>query len=109
MPLVEVAQQRLNAGPERPPRLQPGRIGAGGLLAALRAGGGVLPRFDHHRSDDRQLDHLAPPRSAPPGGRQLSATAATHARAARDHDIRLAPPPAAPDVPTLRAQLAAVT
>ena len=66
-PLVEGAQERLDARTERPPWLQPGRIGAGGLLATLRAGHGVPPRFDHHRLERRQLNDLAPPLGA--GGR----------------------------------------
>src|SRR5688572_29438840 len=105
MPLVEVREQCLNAGAERPPGLQPGRIGAGGPLATLLAGHRVLPRFDHHWHERWHIDDLAPSDPTPPGRGQLMATAATRARPACHHDVRLTTLPTDPNVPPLRPPL----
>src|SRR5918998_1922471 len=100
MPLVEVREQGLDARAERPPGLQPGRIGAPRLGPAVRTGRGVLPALDHHWLERGELDHLAPSEPAASGLRQLLAAASTDTRAGRDHHVRLAPHPADADVPT---------
>jgi hypothetical protein len=65
MALMEVREQRLDAGPERPPGLQPGRKGAPRFSPAVRTGGGVRPALNDDWLGRRKLDHLAPSDPAP--------------------------------------------
>lgn len=55
--VVEVPKECLDAWPERPRRLQPGRGLADRPLAAARETGGIHLRLDHHRPQLRQLHH----------------------------------------------------
>src|SRR5215210_2899037 len=75
--LVEVPQQRLDVRPERPGRLQAGRVGALRPRPAPPTTRRVLPALDHHRADRRQLDDLAPPDPPLPGQGQRLTTSST--------------------------------
>src|SRR5215210_8284285 len=54
--LVEVAEQRLDARPERPGGLQSGRVGALRPCPTPSTARRVPPPFDHHRADRWQLE-----------------------------------------------------
>jgi hypothetical protein len=106
MPLVELAQQRLDPGPERPPRLQACWIRARRLHSAVAAGHRVLARLDDHRRKRWQLDHLAAPTSAAGLGQWL-ATPSTRARTTLHHRVRRAPHPTDADLPSIRSDSSA--
>src|SRR4029077_15642157 len=65
MAFMEVAQQRLDPGPEPPGALQHRRISPLRPRPSSSTAGGILPPFDDHRPDRRQLDHLTPPNPPP--------------------------------------------
>ena len=107
MPLVEVAQQRLDPGPERPPWLQPRRIGArpSGLATVLAASRRTASAsITTGANGGSSITWLRPTRRPPVCG-SGSPQPVTRARATRDHHVRLAPHPADPDVPALRTRL----
>jgi hypothetical protein len=109
MPLVEIAEQRLDARAERPPRLQARRIGPRRLGPAVCTGHGVLPALDRHWRHGRQLGGLAAAHPASARLRQALATARARTRAALDNHVRLAAHPANADVPALRTGLSTPT
>jgi hypothetical protein len=99
VPLVEVAQQRVDSRAKRPRRLQPRRIRPLRPGAAARTSRRVLPRLDHNRPHGRQLHHLTAADPTLPSGWQRFAASLTAAGATPHDHIGRLPSPAQAIVP----------